>query len=236
MLDSRNRKNRYMHEVSMLSPYVTMTREGHLSQVYHIFTYLKINHNARIIMDPSFPHINEVDFEHSDWSSYYGTEKEAIQRNTPEQKGKEFIIRAFIDASFGGYKLTRRSWTGLIVFIKSAPIFWFSKKQGSCEIGTSGSKFVAIRQCCEYVRGLRYKLKKIGILVNNPALIYGDNQNVLWNTKVPDSTLKKKSSVVAYHFCREDVTRNEWVTNYVRTKDNYSDIKTKCVTNLVDRK
>ncbi len=51
----------------------------------------------------------------------------------------------------------------------------------------------------------------------NPRFIYGDNQSVLWNTSAPDSTLKKKSSSVAYHFVREGVAKDEWRTGYVHT-------------------
>ena len=74
----------------------------------------------------------------------------------------------------------------------------------------------------------------MGISVSNPTLIYGDNQSVLWNTKVPESALKKKSAAVAYHFCREGVSRNEWITNYCKTSQNPGDVMTKTVTQ--DRK
>ena len=131
--------------------------------------------------------------------------------------------------------MTRRSRTGFIVYLNSTTIYWLSKKQGSCEISTFGSEFVAMRQCCEYVRGLRYKLRMMGIPVNNPTFIYGDNQSVLWNTTVPESSLKKKSCAVAYHFCREGVARNEWLTAYVRTNLNPSDILTKTVRVIKDR-
>ena len=37
----------------------------------------------------------------------------------------------------------------------------------------------------------------MGIPVEGPMYIYGDNQSVLANTTIPDSTLKKKSQSVA---------------------------------------
>ena len=132
--------------------------------------------------------------------------------------------------------MTRRSRTGFIIYINSAPIYFMSKKQGSCETSTFGSEFVAMKQCCEYLRGLRYKLRMMGIPVTNPAFIFGDNQSVLWNTTVPDSTLKKKSSSVAYHFVREGVAKDEWRTAYVNTKLNPSDVLTKMITVMNDRK
>ena len=217
-------------EVSMLSSFVAMPREGHLNQVLHIFAYLKTHVNARLMLDPSYPEINDAEFEkNGDWTSYYGDEKDLPPINAPKSKAKEFIIRAYVDASHACCKITRRSRTGFIVYLNKAPIYWHSKKQGSCEISTFGSEFVAMRQCCDYIRGLRYKLRMMGIPVNNPALLYGDNQSVLWNTSVPDSTLKKKSAAVAYNYCREGVSRNEWVTNYVPSIENPSDIMTKSV-------
>ena len=61
----------------------------------------------------------------------------------------------------------------------------------------------------------------------NPCFIYGDNQSVLWNTSVPESSLKKKSSSVAYHFVREGVSSDEWRTTYLKSSENPSDILTK---------
>ena len=76
----------------------------------------------------------------------------------------------------------------------------------------------------------------MGIPVNNPAFVYGDNQSVLWNTTDPDSTLKKKSSSVAYHFVHEGVTKDEWRTGYVKTSENPSDVMTKVIVLAADRK
>jgi hypothetical protein len=67
----------------------------------------------------------------------------------------------------------------------------------------------------------------MGIPVQNPYFIYGDNQSVLWNTSVPDSMLKKKSCSVAYHFVREGVSRDEWRTGYIKTMFNPAGILTK---------
>ena len=57
--------------------------------------------------------------------------------------------------------------------------------------------------------------------------INGDNQSVLANMTIPDSTLKKKSQTIAYHFVHEGVGRDEWRTSYVNTHDNEADLLTK---------
>jgi len=86
-----------------------------------------------------------------------------------------------------------------------------------------------MKRCCEHLRGLRYKLRMMGIPVNNQCFIYGDNQSMLWNNTVPESTLKKKSNSIAYHMVREGAARDEWRTSYVRTAMNPADILTKAL-------
>ena len=67
----------------------------------------------------------------------------------------------------------------------------------------------------------------MGIPVEGPTYIYGDNQSVLANTTIPDSTLKKKSQSIVYHYVHEGVARDEWRTSYVNTHDNEADLLTK---------
>ena len=84
-----------------------------------------------------------------------------------------------------------------------------------------------MKQYCDYIRGLRYKLTMMGIPIEGPTCLYGDNQSVPANTTIPDSTLKKKSQNNAYHFVCERVARDEWRTSYVNTHDNEADLLTK---------
>ena len=81
----------------------------------------------------------------------------------------------------------------------------------------------------EYIRGLRYKLRMMGIPILGPAYIYGDNQSVLFNTTIPESTLKRKSQSLCYYFVHEGCAKDEWRMSYVNTKDNKADILTKAV-------
>ena len=145
----------------------------------------------------------------------------------PEPRGTGFVIRAKVDADHASDTTTRRSRTGFLVYLNCALVYWLSKKQTSVESSSFGSEFVAMKQCCEYLRGLRYKLRMMGIPVEGPAFIYGDNQSVLANTTNPESMLKKKMVSICYFFCREGVARDEWRTTYVNTDDNEADLLTK---------
>jgi hypothetical protein len=106
-------------------------------------------------------------------------------------------------------------------------VYWLSKKQTGIETSSFGAEFCAMKQCTEYIRGLRYKLRMMGIACDKPTFIYGDNQSVLANTTMPHSVLKKKSNSIAYHFVREGCAKDEWRTTYINTHLNPADLLTK---------
>jgi hypothetical protein len=217
-------------EVSMMSTYLAMPREGHLEEVFHIFSYLKRHHNSEMVFDPSDPEIEVDKFQRRDWeATEFGELEEILPDNKPESRGMGFVMRAYVDADHASNTVTRRSRTGFIVYLNNAPIFWYSKKQSTIETSSFGSEFMAMKHCTEYIRGLRYKLRMMGIPCELPSLIYGDNQSVLSNTTIPDSVLKKKSNSIAYHFVREGCARDEWRTAYINTHFNPADLLTKAL-------
>jgi len=67
----------------------------------------------------------------------------------------------------------------------------------------------------------------MGIPCDGCSYVYGDNQSVLYNTSIPESTLKKKLQSIVYHFVREGCARNKWHTAYVNTHLNPADLLTK---------
>ena len=56
-------------EVSMMSSHLALPHEGHLSQLFHIFAYLKKYHNTKMVFDPSDPVIDLSLFAHRDWTT-----------------------------------------------------------------------------------------------------------------------------------------------------------------------
>jgi hypothetical protein len=207
--------------VSIISSHLVLPRVGQLEQVFHIFTHLKKYHNTEVVYDPSDPVIDEAQFDAKDWaSSEFGhlNGEEKLHPNMPEPRGQGFVFSSKVDADHAFDSVTRRSRTGFLVWINSCLVYFSCKRQTSVETSSFGSELVAMNQCCEYLRGLRYKLRMIGIPVNGLCYICGDNPSVLANTTEPGSTLKKKSQSIAYHFVREGVANDEWSTIYVSTR------------------
>jgi hypothetical protein len=58
-------------EVSMLSTYICLPREGHLEAVFHVFSYLGLHHNARVMFDSTYPDVYMGTFIKTDWNSMY---------------------------------------------------------------------------------------------------------------------------------------------------------------------
>jgi hypothetical protein len=79
----------------------------------------------------------------------------------------------------------------------------------------------------ECVRGLRYKLRMMGVQLTGPTYIYGDNMSVVHNTQRPESVLKKKSNSICYHAIRESVAMGESLTAHIPTEMNPADLCTK---------
>ena len=75
-------------EVSMLSLYSTMPREGHLEVALHVFSYLKSKSNSRLIFDPMEPDLGDSNFVECDWSDFYPCASEARPPNAPKPLGK----------------------------------------------------------------------------------------------------------------------------------------------------
>ena len=145
----------------------------------------------------------------------------------PQPQGLGFVLQAKFKAYHVVNTVNRRLRTSFLIHLNCATVYWLSNKQTSVESSSFGSEFVAMKQCCEYLQGICYNLWMMEIPWEGPAYISGDNQSVLANTTIPDSTLKNKSLSIAYNFIREGSTQDEWSISYVNTCDNESDLLTK---------
>ena len=214
-------------EVSMLSSHLAMPRQGHLEALLHMMAYMKLHHNARMVFDPRYPKVNEDEFKRCDWTNFYGDVKEPMPPNAPKPLGKPVIMRLMVDSDHAGDQLIRRSRTGFQIFMNNAPIVWLSKKQPTVETSVFGAEFVAMKHGIETVRGLRYKLRMMGVEVMGLTYVYGDNMSVVHNTQRPEPMLKKKSNAICYHAVRESVAMGESLVAHVPTKENSADLCTK---------
>jgi hypothetical protein len=77
------------------------------------------------------------------------------------------------------------------------------------------------------LRGLRYKIRTMGIPLPGPLYIYGDNKSQVTNSSRPESTLKKRCNSICYHAIRESVAMGETLLTHIRNGENLADFLTK---------
>ncbi|KAL7460444.1 hypothetical protein ACHAXS_000899, partial [Conticribra weissflogii] len=97
-----------------------------------------------------------------------------------------------VDSNHAVDKQTRRSCSGFLIYINTALVDCHSKQQATIKTGVFGTEFVAMKTGVNMLRGLRYKLRIIGVAIDGATYIYGDNMSVIKNTSKPESASNKK--------------------------------------------
>jgi hypothetical protein len=159
-----------------------------------------------------------------DWKRFTGTLKSLSQSEHWSPWGS---ISCFCDANHAGNVVRRRSHSGIIIFVQNAPIIWYSKKQNTVEASTFGAELVAMRIARDLIAALRIKLRTFGVPLAGPANLFCDNQGVVKNMSVPESTLNKKHNAINYHVVRESAAMGMLRVGKEDTETNVSDLMTK---------
>jgi hypothetical protein len=195
-------------------------------------SWLKTHNRSRIVFDPQPIDMSDVEYKEYDWTGFYADAEEPIPPNAPEPRGKAVQTTMFVDADHAGNKVTRRSRTGVLIFVMRAPVLWYSKAQGGIETSSFGSEFMGLKTGTELLQGLRYKLRMMGVPLDGPSHVRVDNQSVVKNTTAPESQLKKKSNSIAYHFVREQVAARVMRIAYEKSDSNLADCLTKIMSGM----
>jgi Reverse transcriptase (RNA-dependent DNA polymerase) len=215
--------------VTAMGSYRVAPRQGHLDALKRIYGYLKRNPSGAIRFRTRIPshhiHTQPTVF---DWSaSVYGTNPEEIPPDMPTPKGKAVRTTTYNDANLMHDLVTGRSMSGIIHLLNQTPIQWFSKKQNVVECATYGSEFMAARQATEQILDIRYTLRMMGIPLDGPSWLFGDNQSVITSSTIPHSTLNKRHNALSYHRVREAIASGVIYFIHISGTNNPSDILTK---------
>ena len=112
----------------------------------------------------------------------------------------------FVESDHAGDRVSCRSRSGFLIYVNTALVRWFSMKQSTVETSVFGAEFVTMKQGIDALRGLRYKLRMMGIPISGPICIYGDNMSVVNNTSKP---------------------MGEFLVGHIPSKENVADLMTK---------
>jgi hypothetical protein len=150
-----------------LAAFSAAPRQGHLAAMFHLYAYLKAHDRSRLVLAPGY--LPEVSVPEYDWTDFYGKVEEKVPPDCPESRGTPVQTTALVDSDHAADLVTRRSRTGVLMYLQSAPITRYTKKQGSIDTSSFGSELTAMKTGTELIEGLRYKLWLMGVPLEGPT-------------------------------------------------------------------
>ena len=82
---------------------------------------------------------------------------------------------------------------------------------------------IATEMAVEY----RYYYRMLGIPINGPVRLLGDNKGMIQTCARMSAQLKKKHHAISYHIVREQAAIGTILPGHIRTQHNLADINTK---------
>ena len=132
------------YATNTLSRFSMAPRQGHLDAALRVLAYLKQCPQGRILIDTSVP-LSKLTNEEANWREQYPDAEEELPPNMPLPRGRPVRITAYVDADHAHNLVTRRSVSGVVIFLNNTPVRWLCKRQPTVETSTYGSEMVAAR-------------------------------------------------------------------------------------------
>jgi hypothetical protein len=214
--------------VMTMSRFRALPRSGHLARLKRIYGYLRKYHWGAIrvrVGEPDYSELQDVEY---DWMySVYGNVSELIPDDAPVPLGNCVTLTTYVDANLYHDMLTGRAVTGILHLLNGTPIDWYSKRQGTVEVATYGSEFVAARIATDQIIDIRTTLRYLGIPIRAKTYMFGDNQSVVTSSTLPHSLLNKRHNALSYHRVREAIAAKILGFFHIRSKSNPADVLSK---------
>ena len=215
------------YATSTLARYSMAPREGHLIALKRVFGYLTKFPNGELLVNPKPFEYPPDTSKGTRWQEFYPDAEEELPPDRPTPLNKKAQITIYVDADHAHDTVTRRSVTGILVFINQTLVRYVSKRQKTVETSSYGSELVASRIATELAMEYRYAVRMMGLEVDGPVHMFGDNNSVIINTTLPSSMLKKKHQSIAYHAVRTAQASGVISFKYTPSAQNWADVCTK---------
>ena len=214
--------------VMSLSSFRVAPRQGHLDRLKRVTGFLVKMNQAAIRVRTEVPDYSQLTHRTYDWTrTVYGDVTEEFPPDAPKPKGKPVVLTTYVDANLYHDWVTGKAVTGILHFVNQTPIEWYCKKQPTVEAATYGSEFVAAKIATQQAIAARLTFRYLGVDVQGPTYLFGDNGSVVTSSTQPHSPLKKRHHALAYHFVREAVAARIISFHHIPGERNPADILTK---------
>ena len=85
----------------------------------------------------------------------------------------------FLNPDHAGEKMTRSSHSGIIIYLNRDPIIGYSKKYNPVDLVTFVLEIINLRKGLDITKGLRYKIRIMGVSIDGPTSIFCNNKSML---------------------------------------------------------
>ena len=214
--------------VMTMSRFRAAPRVGHMERVQRIHGYIAKMRDAVIRIRTDEPDYSNIPVKHYDWeyTCYHGA-AEQLPTDAPRPLGKRVQLSHYVDANLYHDLISGRSVTGIIHLANKTYLDSFSKLQSTVETATFGSEYVAARTCTEQVIDLRNTFRYLGVPIDTPSMMFGDNESVVNTASVPHSKLHKRHNALSYHRTREAIAAGFLRFHHISGVTNPADVVSK---------
>ena len=102
--------------------------------------------------------------------------------------------------------ISGKAVTVTLHFANKSIIDYTTKLQSTVETATCGSEYVAARTCMEQIIGILNTFRYLGVPIETPTIMFGENKSVVNTATIPYSKLNKHHNALAYHKTRSSIT------------------------------
>jgi hypothetical protein len=145
-------------------------------------------------------------------------------------------VKSFSDADWAQDKDSRKSRTGLVIYINGSPAIWLSKKQATHALSSCEAELIAITEAIKELLWLRNFLTELKVEFTDPIDLFIDNQAAIALSRDPVNHSASKHIELRYWFILEAISNGFIRPVYVPTGENIADLFTKSPSIAIFRK
>jgi hypothetical protein len=133
-------------------------------------------------------------------------------------------LKVFVDSDYAGETNSRKSTSGMAIFLGLSLIQWDSKKQSAVSLSMCEAEYRAMTEATWDPILVKRILDELNINIGGPIPMHSNNKSAIeWAAGDKPPGKRAKHVDVSVHYIREMVENDGFTIPYVATDDNKSD-------------
>jgi hypothetical protein len=126
----------------------------------------------------------------------------------------------FVDSDYAGDTNSRKSTSGMAIFLGSSLIQWHSKKQSAVSLYTCEAEYRAMTEATKVPILFKRILEELNINFGGPIPMHSDNKSAIeWATGDKPPGKRAKHVHVSVHYIQDLVENDRFTIPYIATGD-----------------